>query len=411
MAPDTQAASATALARDPRLVAIVVTSATALVGTQSVPPALPAIQSGLSVSAARIGLVLTAFFLPATLFGPLVGAAADIYGRRPVVLGSLGTLGLAGVAAAFAPSFEVLLALRAIQGAAFSGTLPLSVALIGDFFEGPAGTTAQGIRSSAHGIVIVVVPAVAGALAGYGWNVPFLLYGGALLAFVLVYVTFPEATDADGAAGSDGADAGVSEQVAAYFGRIADSLRDRTLATLILGGFAVFLVRNGVLALVPLYVVQGFGGDTVLAGLLLSVMGVTRTVASPFSGRLLVATSRRRAFVATMGLVALSMGVLVLAPSVAWLGVGVAGFGVGMALFNPMLNDAVTASATTESRAGVVSSMVVFKNAANAAGPAGFTVLAAAAGFGVAFGVAGAIGLAYVGVVLLEFDENDVAAA
>lgn len=424
----TESASARALLTDSRLFAIVFTSGTGLLGTQAIPPILPAIAAGLGVSAARIGLVISAFFFTTMLFTPLVGVGADLYGRRPVVLGSLATFGLAGLAAFFADSFRLLLALRAIQGAAFAGTLPLTVALIGDFFEGAAGTTAQGIRSSVHGAVIVVSPTVAGALAGHGWNVPFLLYGGALLAFALVYYALPEATadgDGDGsgeaerAATSDAettlapADQAVRASLArfrhelrTYGTHVGGSLRDSNLAVLIAGGFAVFLVRNGVLVLVPLYAVRQFGGGTVLAGLLLSLIGVTRVVASPLSGRLLASTSRRFAFMATMSVVAVSVSLLIVAPSIGWFGGAVAAFGVGMALFNPMLNDAVATGTTTESRAGVVSSMMLFKNAANTAGPAGFTFLAGIAGFDAAFGVAAAVGVGYVALVGAVLDEE-----
>lgn len=409
MAPDaeTESASPRALLTDSRLVAIVFTSGTGLLGTQAIPPVLPAIAAGLDVSPARIGLVISAFFVTTTLFTPLVGAGADIYGRRPVVLGSLATFGLAGVAAFFADSFAVLLALRTLQGAAFAGTLPLTVALIGDFFEGPAGTTAQGIRSSVHGGVIIVSPAVAGVLARYGWNVPFLLYGGALLAFAFVYVALPEATEERGdSGGAERSPARFWRELRGYGGRVGESLRDPNLAVLIAGGFAVFLVRNGILVLVPLYAVQQFGGDTVLAGLLLSLMGLARVLVSPLSGRLLASTSRRFAFMSTMSVVAASVGLLIVVPSVGLFGAAVAAFGVGMALFNPMLNDAVATGTETENRAGVVSSMMLFKNTANAAGPAGFTFLAGAAGFDVAFGVAAAIGAGYVGVVGVVLDEE-----
>lgn len=197
--------------------------------------------------------------------------------------------------------------------------------------------------------------------------------------------------------------AGLRAEVVAYTRCVADSLRDRTLAILILGGFAVFLVRNGVLALVPLYAVQGFGGNTVVAGMLLSLMEMARVVASPLSGHLLATTSRRLAFVGTLGLVSASMLLLVVAPSIRWLGVDVAAYGVGMALFNPMLNAAVLAGATIESRAGVVSSMMVFKNAANAAG---FTFLAVTAGFDIAFGVAAAVGIGYVALVVVGLEDE-----
>lgn len=407
----TSDATVTTLARDPRLLAIVSASGVGLLGTQAIPSLLPAIAAELSVPESQIGLVLSAFFLPTVLLTPVVGAAADIYGRRPVVLTSLATFGVGGLGAFFTDSFPVLLAFRAIQGAAFAGTLPLSVALIGDFFVGPAGTTAQGIRSSVHGGVITVAPIVAGFLATYGWNVPFLLYGGAFLAFALVYVALPEATTErrDDRGTSRETPSRVRAELATYGRRMIDSLRDRNLAVLIVGGFAVFLVRNGMLALVPLYVVRGFDGDTVLAGLVLSLNGVARIVASPFSGRLLVLTSRRLAFMGTMSVVAAGMALFVVAPSVLWLGAGVAVFGVGMALFNPMLNDAVAAATTTESRAGVVSTMMLFKNGANAAGPAGFTLLLAAAGFDVAFGVAVVIALGYVVIAALALDADVVA--
>lgn len=402
------------LLTDGRFLAITLASAVGVFGNQAVPAVLPSIGEGLALAEAEIGLVMTVFFFTSMLGIPVLGVVADIHGRRPVVLSSLIAFGGGGVAVFFVDSFALLLALRAVQGVGIAGTTSLSVAFLGDFFEGTTGTTAQGLRSSANGLTIIAAPAVAGALATFGWRYPFLLYGAAFPVAIFVYVALPEGRVArsDNGEGDDPSesDAGgpgsttLRTELRRYAATMSESLRDRNIAVLVAGGFTVFFVRYGLLTIVPLLAVRRLGASAAVLGLALSVIGVVRVVVSPFSGALVGRVSRKVAFVVTMGVVAASMGLLAVVPSIPALVGALVVFSVGMALFNPVLNDTITATATAETRAGVVSTVQTAKGVANTASPTLFTLLLAATGFATVFLTAAAVALGYVGLVVLALD-------
>lgn len=394
-------ATARELLVDPRLISILLLSGVGVIGPQAVPPTLPAIQSALGVPDARIGLVMTALFLPAMVLTPIAGVACDIYGRRPLSLVSLAVFGAAGVAIFFAPTFEVLLALRVVQGASFAALTPLSVAFVGDFFERTAGTTAQGIRVSTNGAVIIVAPAIAGVMADIAWNYPFLLYAAAFPALIFVYYRFPEAAtfDAD-------SEQSVAAELRTYSRGMATALDDRNLLLLILGGFTLFLVKFGMLTVAPLLATRVVEIRPTVVGLVFSLIGVVRVVLSPQAGRVAARLTRKTAFALTMGIVTVAMGLFALTTTLPMLVAAAVVYAVGMSLFNPTLNDTVTATAPADNRAGVVSALQAAKNLANTVGPAAASVLLAATDFRSVFLVATAVSLAYVAVVVVGLDPD-----
>ena len=385
--------------RDPRLIAILCLSGVGVFATQLVPPTLPAIQTGLGVSDARIGLVMTALFLPAVFLIPVVSAISDIYGRRRVALVSLAGFGAAGVGIFFAPSFEVLLALRVVQGVCFAPLTPLTVAFIGDVYSGYEGTTAQGIRVSTNGLVIIAAPAVAGVLAEVAWNFPFLVYGLAAPAFVVVYWYFPEPE-----AFAEGSVTSVRAELRGWVGKVGSALLGRNLQLLILGGFVLFGVRIAMFTIAPLLGTRVIGLRLSLVGLLFSLFGVVRIVVAPQAGRFAAWVSRKTAFLLTMGVVVASMVLFAIASSLATFVAAILAFSIGMSLFNPTLNDAVTASATVDNRAGVVGAMQSAKNVANSVGPAAAGVVLAASDFRTVFALAAVVALAYLVVMALQFE-------
>ena len=90
--------------------------------------------------AASFGLTVPVALQTGTLFflGMMVGAAlfgrlADRFGRRRVLIFTVAVDALFGFASVFAPSFEVLLALRFVTGAAVGGTLPVDYAMMAEF--------------------------------------------------------------------------------------------------------------------------------------------------------------------------------------------------------------------------------------------------------------------------------------
>jgi hypothetical protein len=139
------------LVRDPTLLAMMLVAFVVMFGYEVPAPILPRIAEGVGVSDARIGLVMTAFAVPGMLFVPVTGLLADLYGRRRVLVPSLVLFGAAGLATVAVGDFRTLLGLRALQGLAFAGILPISVVVLGDAFEAADGSAAQGFRTSAAG--------------------------------------------------------------------------------------------------------------------------------------------------------------------------------------------------------------------------------------------------------------------
>jgi EmrB/QacA subfamily drug resistance transporter len=107
--------------------------------------------------------VFSAYTLGATLTIPLYGKLSDLYGRRPLFLAAIALFSTGSVVAGLAPSMEVLVAGRAIQGLGAGGLVPLGIAVIGDIIA----PRERGKWQALNGIVFAC-SAVGGPLLG-GW--------------------------------------------------------------------------------------------------------------------------------------------------------------------------------------------------------------------------------------------------
>lgn len=115
-----------------------------------------------------------------------VGALADAFGRRRVLLCSSVLLALTSVLGAVAPSMNALIAARILQGVAGAGILAAALGAIGHAF--PAGhrrALATGVWGSAVGAGIAIGPLAGGALAAsLGWRSSFWLEAVAATALI-----------------------------------------------------------------------------------------------------------------------------------------------------------------------------------------------------------------------------------
>lgn len=243
---------------DPSLLSVFAISFTGSVGSNAVPAALPAIASALEVGSGRLGLVLTIFYLPLILLNPVAGVLADIYGRRRIVIPALVLFAASGLAVAAVDSFEALLALRVIQAFAFAGTLPLTAALVGDLYNGVAGSTAQGLRSSVNGTANAIAPVLAGLLATLNWRYAFFLFTLALPVAGMFYLLYSEPVTP--AADNDTLSE-LRSELTVYWTAVRSEAADRTLGALLFGGFALFFLKQGIKAYMPVFIVQELGAD------------------------------------------------------------------------------------------------------------------------------------------------------
>jgi MFS family permease len=104
-------------------------------------PALPTLQLRLHTSPTGAAWVFTAFLLAAAVATPLAGRLGDMYGRRVVLLWTLGALSAGTLVAALTSSLTVMIAARAIQGLA-GAIFPLAFGIIRDELD--AGSVARG---------------------------------------------------------------------------------------------------------------------------------------------------------------------------------------------------------------------------------------------------------------------------
>jgi EmrB/QacA subfamily drug resistance transporter len=106
----------------------------------------------------------------------LAGALADYYGRRRIFAIGLAGFGLTSALCGLAPSLEVLVVARLLQGAAGALLVPGSIAIITALFDGPARSRAFGIWAAATAATNPLGTVVGGTIVDtLSWRVAFLI--------------------------------------------------------------------------------------------------------------------------------------------------------------------------------------------------------------------------------------------
>jgi EmrB/QacA subfamily drug resistance transporter len=106
----------------------------------------------------------------------LAGALADFHGRRKVFAIGLVGFGISSVLCAIAPTLELLVSFRLLQGATGALLVPGSLAIITALFEGQARARAFGIWAAATSATSLIGPVVGGLLVDeVSWRAAFLI--------------------------------------------------------------------------------------------------------------------------------------------------------------------------------------------------------------------------------------------
>jgi EmrB/QacA subfamily drug resistance transporter len=138
--------------------------------------ALPSIRASLNGSLAEQQWVVEAYLLTLSSLLLLGGSLGDVLGRRRVFQAGLIGFGVCSVVCALAPTSEVLIAARGVQGVAGALLVPSSLALILDTFETGERAAAIGTWTAWTGIATVIGPLGGGALVqAASWRWIFLI--------------------------------------------------------------------------------------------------------------------------------------------------------------------------------------------------------------------------------------------
>ena len=138
--------------------------------------ALPAIRESFGATTAEVQWVMNAFTLPLSALLLTGGAAGDLYGRRRTMLWGIALFTAASLLCGFAPSLEIFLAGRALQGIGAAMLMPNSLAILGAAFEGEARGKAVGTWAAVGAAAGAVAPLLGGWLIELsGWPLIFLI--------------------------------------------------------------------------------------------------------------------------------------------------------------------------------------------------------------------------------------------
>lgn len=348
-------------------------------------PALPDLQEQFGSPPTVMSWVLSSFLLSSAVGTVILARLGDMFGRKPLLLISLGILAAGSLAAAFAGLVGVLIAARAVQGLG-AATFPLSFALVREVFPRERVPVVIGTISAMFGIGFGVGLVVPGPIADtFGWRWIFGISAIVIgIAFLAAAAFLPGGGDRRPARVDLGGAVAVSVGLSALLlaigqGRGWGPGRVIGLLALAVVAFAVFgrwelragsplvdlrvLGRRPVLAangaaliigfamygaftLVPQYVQTpadggyGFGAGVTASGLYLLPMAITMLFGGPAAGRLGARYGFRAVLVSACGLGVLGFLTFVLAHRHGWgiaVGAGILGIGIGFA-FSSMAN-------------------------------------------------------------------------
>ena len=168
-------------------------------GIDAILPALDALAADLSVGGNDRQFVIGVFLLAGGVGSLVPGALADRFGRRPILLGAVAVYIVLSLLSAIAPSYDALIAVRAVQGFFAAGIVALPPAIIRD----RVGGDKMARMMSLIFVIFLMVPAVAptigeGILRCGSWRA--LCGAMAVLGVVMgtwVFIRLPESLTED----------------------------------------------------------------------------------------------------------------------------------------------------------------------------------------------------------------------
>ncbi|MEV4655000.1 MDR family MFS transporter [Micromonospora sp. NPDC049301] len=283
--------------------------------------------------------VVTAYLLASTASTPLYGKMADLYGRRPVFLFSIGTFLVGSLLAGLSQNMTQLIITRGIQGLGAGGLLTLAFTIISDVVSPRERGRYQGLFGAVFGISSVAGPLVGGYFAETDWrwifyiNVPLAILAIIVCYHVMRLIPFERRDHAIDWLGAGLLVAGVSclllalswggneyrwgsgliiglfvagAVLAVLFvlqeARVAEPIlplrlfRSATFALANAGGFVLGLVMFGSIIFIPLYLQIVKGASPTRSGLLMLPMMAGIIVTSILTGRAMSRIGRYKWF-------------------------------------------------------------------------------------------------------------------
>lgn len=248
-------------------------------------PALPEVTRSLSAPAATVQLTLTACLAGMALGQIVVGPMSDKWGRRRPLLAGLAVYVVATALCAVAPTVEVLVAFRLVQGLAGAAGIVIARAVVRDLYDGVAMARFFSTLMLISGVAPVVAPLIGGQILRFtDWRGVFvvLVVVGVALG-VVVWARLPETLPVvERHAG------GVGDTLRAMRGLLAD----RAFTGYMLAGGFAFASLFAYVAASPFVMQEIYGASAQTFSLLFGLNSIGLVVVGQINGKILVGRVR-----------------------------------------------------------------------------------------------------------------------
>ncbi|MET9855094.1 Bcr/CflA family multidrug efflux MFS transporter [Streptomyces sp. NPDC006450] len=244
-------------------------------------PALPTVTTALNSPAATVQLTLTACLAGMALGQLVIGPMSDRWGRRRPLLTGMVVYVLATAICAFAPTVELLIAFRLLQGLAGAAAIVIARAVVRDLYDGVEMARFFSTLMLISGVAPIIAPLIGGQVMRFAdWRGVFVVLTvvGALLTLLVwrkLGETLPPERRQTGGVG-------------AALRTMRGLLADRVFAGYTLAGGFAFATLFAYISASPFVVQEIYGASAQTFSLLFGVNSLGLIAAGQVNGKLLV---------------------------------------------------------------------------------------------------------------------------
>ncbi|MFI6148893.1 Bcr/CflA family efflux MFS transporter [Streptomyces sp. NPDC051109] len=248
-------------------------------------PALPQVTGALHSPAATIQLTLTACLAGMALGQLVIGPMSDKWGRRRPLLIGMVVYVLATAICALAPTAELLIGFRLLQGLAGSAAIVIARAVVRDLYDGVEMARFFSTLMLISGVAPIIAPLIGGQILRFAdWRGVFVVLTGVGAVLTLVVwrslgETLPPERRQTGGVGS-------------ALRTMRGLLADRVFAGYTLAGGFAFATLFSYISASPFVVQEIYGASPQAFSLLFGLNSVGLIAAGQVNGKLLVGRVR-----------------------------------------------------------------------------------------------------------------------
>ncbi len=321
-----------------------------MIGFGLIMPFLPIYARQFGASRTHVGLMLGIFSIVKIVVAPFAGKIADMYGRKPVMVGGMFLYMVVMAMFGLARTLPELFIYRASQGAASALVWPVAMTYIGDVVKEEDRGKAMGLYSMSFASGNAFGPMIGGLIAAaYSLSVPFFFTSGlAALSGILLFIGVKESYE--GSKAEDDVEeesisssqlkqkeSGYSVNVFSWMWEYIKKITPfpKIFLGLTIGSFTVFFGLAMVWSMLSIFGDEVLGLSEFSISMVFTLIGVVQVIVMFPAGSLSDRIGRKKLILAGAGFSAFFSGVIGLSNTFIFLMGAVGMYTLGRALARP----------------------------------------------------------------------------